>query len=65
MANEEGIMHRIADLPEKKLSSKISEKARMRIKQSLSPRAKTTSYKSGAENSFTRRTPLSTSSTEE
>jgi hypothetical protein len=65
VADEEGILHHIVDPPEKKLSSKISEKAGMRIEQSPSPRAKTTSYKSGAGNSFTRRTLLSTSSSEE
>jgi hypothetical protein len=67
VADEEGILHRIADPPEKKPSSKISEKARTRqqIAQPPVPRAKTTSCKSGAENSFTRRTPLSTSSMEE
>jgi hypothetical protein len=67
VADEEGILHRIADPPEKKPSSKISEKARTRqqIAQPPAPRAKTTSCKSGAENSFTRRTPLSTSSTKE
>jgi hypothetical protein len=65
MANEKGILHRIADPPEKKLSPKISEKARTRTVQSPSPQAKTTSCKSGAGNSFTRRTPLSTSSIEE
>jgi hypothetical protein len=67
VAEEEGILHRIADLLEKKPSPKISEKARTRqqMAQPLAPQTKTTSYKSGTENSFTRRTPLSTSSTEE
>jgi hypothetical protein len=67
MADEEGILHRTADPPEKKPSSKISEKAgtRQQIAQPPAPQAKTTSCKPGAENSFTRRTPLSTSSTEE
>jgi hypothetical protein len=67
VADKEGILHRTADPPEKKPSSKISEKAgtRQQIAQPPAPRAKTTSCKSGAENSFTRRTPLSTSSTEE
>ena len=67
VADEEGILHRIADPPEKKPSPKISEKAgtRQQIAQPSAPRAKTTSCKSGAKNSFTRRTPLSTSSTEE
>jgi hypothetical protein len=67
MADEEGILHRIADPSKKKPSPKISEKARTRqqMVQPLAPRTKTTSCKSGAENSFTRRTLLSTSSTEE
>jgi hypothetical protein len=66
VADEEGVLHRIADPPEKKPSPKISEKARTRQQtvQPPAPRAKTTSCKSGAENSFTRRTPLSTSSIE-
>jgi hypothetical protein len=68
VADEEGILHRIADPPEKKKPSlKISEKAetRQQIAQPLAPRAKTTSCKPGAESLFTRRTPLSTSPTEE
>jgi hypothetical protein len=67
VADEEGILHRIADPPEKKPSSKISEKAEMRrqIAQPPASRAKTTSCQPRAKNSFTRRTPLSTSSTEE
>jgi hypothetical protein len=66
VADKEGIMHRIVNPQEKKLSSKISEKAgtEQEIAQPPAPRAKTTSCKPGAENSFTRRTPLSTSSTE-
>jgi hypothetical protein len=67
VADEEGILHRIVDPPEKKPSSKISKKAgtRQQIAQPPVPRAKTTSCKSGAEKSFTRRTSLSTSSTKE
>jgi hypothetical protein len=63
--DEEGIQHRIANPPEKKPSSKISKKARTeQIKaQPPAPQAKTTSCKPGIENLFTRRTPLSTSST--
>jgi hypothetical protein len=38
---------------------------RQQIAQPPTPQAKTTSCKPGAENSFTRRTPLSTSSMEE
>jgi hypothetical protein len=61
VADEKGI------LPEKKHSPKISEKAgtRQQIAQPPAPRVKTTSCKSRARNSFTRRTPLSTSSIEE
>jgi hypothetical protein len=67
VADKEGILHRIADPPKKKPFSKFSEKAgtRQQIAQPPAPRAKTTSCKSRAENSFTRRTLLSTSSTEE
>jgi hypothetical protein len=63
-ADEEGTLHRIAVPPEKKPSLKISGKARMKqeIAQPPALRMKTTSCKPGAENSFTRRTPLSTSS---
>jgi hypothetical protein len=65
IADEEGILHRIADPPEKKLSSKISEEAgtKQEIAQPPVHRAKATSCKPGIENSATRRTPLSTSST--
>jgi hypothetical protein len=66
VADEEGILHRIADPSEKKPPSKISEKSRTKqgIVQPPVLRAKATSCKTGAENSFTRRTPLSTSSKE-
>jgi hypothetical protein len=66
VADEEGILHRVADPPEKKPSSKISGKARTKQEIAQPPAlwAKTTSCKPGAENSFIRRTPLSTSSTE-
>jgi hypothetical protein len=66
VADEEGTLHRIEDPPEKKHSLKISEKAEMKLEIAQLPalRAKTTSCKPGAENSFTRRTPLSTSSIE-
>jgi hypothetical protein len=66
VADEEGILHHIADLPEKKPSLTISGKARTKqeIAQPPALRAKTTSYKPGVENLFTRRTPLSTSSME-
>jgi hypothetical protein len=67
VANEKGILHRIADPPEKKPSSEISEKVRMRQQraQPLVPEMKTTSCKSRAESSLTRRTPLPTSPTKE
>jgi hypothetical protein len=67
VADEEGTLHRIADPPERKPSSIISGKVGMKqeIAQPPALRAKTTSCKPGAENSFTRRTPLSTSSIEE
>jgi hypothetical protein len=66
MADEEGTLHRIVDPPEKKPSLKISGKAgtKQEIAQPPALRAKTTSCKPGAENSFTERTSLSTSSTE-
>jgi hypothetical protein len=67
VAHEEGTLHRIADPPERKPSSIISGKVgtKQEIAQPLVLRAKTTSCKPGAENSFTQRTPFSTSSTEE
>jgi hypothetical protein len=66
MADEEGTLHRIADPPEKKPSLKISGKAgtKQEIAQPPALRVKTTSCKPGTESSFTRRTPLSTSSME-
>jgi hypothetical protein len=67
IADEEGILHRIADPPEKKLPLKISEKAgtRQQIAQPPAPQAKNTFCKSRARNPLTRRTPLPTSSIEE
>jgi hypothetical protein len=66
MADEEGTLHRIADLPERKPSSTISGKARAKQEKAQPPtlRAKNTSCKPGTEDPSTRRTPLSTSSTE-
>jgi hypothetical protein len=66
VADEEGTLHRIADPPERKPSSTISRKARAKQEKAQPPvlRAKITSCKPGAEGSSTRRTPLSTSSTE-
>jgi hypothetical protein len=67
VADEKGILHRIADPPEKKPSSEISEKVGTRPQraQPLAPQTKTASCKSRARNSLTRRTPLPTSPTEE
>jgi hypothetical protein len=67
VADEKGILHRIADPPEKKPSLEISGKAgtRWRITQPPAPRTKTTSCKSRAGSSLARRTPLSTSPTKE
>jgi hypothetical protein len=67
IADEKGILHRIADPPERKPSSKISEKVRtkQRIAQPPAPQTKTASCKSRAENSLARRTPLPTLPTKE
>jgi hypothetical protein len=67
VADEEGTLHQIADLPDRKHSSIISGKAGAKQEKAQPPalRAKTTTCKPRAENSFTQRTPLSTSSTEE
>jgi hypothetical protein len=67
IADEKEILDHIADPLEKKPSPKISEETgtRQQISQPPAPRAKTTSCKSRAGNSFTRKTLLSTSSTEE
>jgi hypothetical protein len=66
VADEEGTLHRIVDPPERKPPSIISRKAgaKQEKAQPLALRAKTTSCKPGAEGPSTRRTPLSTSSTE-
>jgi hypothetical protein len=66
MADEEGTLHRIADPSERKHSSTISGKARAKQEKAQPPvlRVKTTSCKPGAKDPSTRRTPLSTSSTE-
>jgi hypothetical protein len=67
IVDEEGTLHRIADLPEKKLSSGILREAReeQRVAQPPASRAKMTSYKPKVESSPTRKIPLSTSSTKE
>jgi hypothetical protein len=66
VVDEEGTLHRIADPPEREPSSTNSGKARVKQEkaQPPAPRTKTPSYKPGAEGPSTRRTPLSTSSTE-
>jgi hypothetical protein len=67
VADEKGILHRIADPPEKRPSSEISEKVRtrQRMAQPPAPQMKTTSCKWRTGNSLARRTPLSTSPTKE
>jgi hypothetical protein len=67
VADEEGTLHRIADPPERKFSSRISEKigAKQEKAQPLVLRKKITFSKLGAEGPSARRTPLSTSPTEE
>jgi hypothetical protein len=67
VVDKEGTLHRIADPPERKLSPTISRKVRAKpeIAQPPALRAKATSRQPGAESPSTRRTPLSTSPTEE
>jgi hypothetical protein len=67
VADEEGTLHRLADPPERKPSSEISEKigARQEKVQPLALLKKITSSKIGAEGPSARRTPLSTSPTKE
>jgi hypothetical protein len=66
VADEEGTLHRITDPPERKSSSKISEKIGAKQGKAQPPalREKITFSKPGAEGPSTRRTPLSTSPTE-
>jgi hypothetical protein len=63
VADEEGTLHRIADPPERKFSSKVSEKIRAKQEKAQPPvlRKKITFSKLGAEGPSARRTPLSTS----
>jgi hypothetical protein len=63
IVNEKGTLHRIADPPEKKLSSKIPEKTRVeqRVAQPPASQAKISSYKPRIGSLPTRRTLLSTS----
>jgi hypothetical protein len=65
VADEEGTLHRIADPPERKSSSKIFGKigAKQEKVQPPALRAKTTFGKLGAEGPSTQRTPLFTSLT--
>jgi hypothetical protein len=67
VVDKEGTLHRIADPPKRKPSPIISGKVgtKQEIAQPPALQAKTTSCKPGVENSFPRRTLLSTSSTEE
>jgi hypothetical protein len=66
VADEEGTLHRIADPPERKSSSRISKKIRAKQKKAQPPvlQKETTFNKLGAEGPSTRRTLLSTSPTE-
>jgi hypothetical protein len=67
VADEEGTLHRITDPPERKSSSKISKKIGAKQEKAQPPvlREKITFSKLGAQGPSTRRTPLSTSPTEE
>jgi hypothetical protein len=67
VADEEGTLHRIADPPERKFSSKISKKIGAKQEKEQPPvlRKKITFSKLGAEGPSARRTPLSTSPIEE
>jgi hypothetical protein len=62
VADEDEILHRIADPPNEKFSSEIPRKAgtRQQIARPPMPRAKTTSCKPRIKNSPARRTPLPT-----
>jgi hypothetical protein len=67
VADEEGTLHRIVDLSERKFSSKISEKIGAKQEKVQPPvlRKKITFSKLGAEGSSAWRTPLSTSPAKE
>jgi hypothetical protein len=67
VADEEGTLHRIADPPERKSSSKISEKIGAKQGKAQPPalQEEITFSRLGAEGLSTRKTPLSTSPTEE
>jgi hypothetical protein len=61
VADEEGTLHRIADLPERKFSSKVSEKIGAKQEKAQPPvlRKMITFSELGAEGPSARRTPLS------
>ena len=63
VADEEGILHRLADLPERKSPPTNSENAGKTLPPAL--RNKIVSGEAGARSSLTRKTPLSTSPTKE
>ena len=63
VADEEGILHRLADLPEQKSPPTNSENAGKTLPPAL--RNKIASGEAGARSSLTRKTPLSTSPTKE
>jgi hypothetical protein len=67
VADEEGTLHRIADPPERKFSSKVSEKIGAKQEKAQPPvlRKKITFSELGAEGPSAQRTPLSTSPTGE
>jgi hypothetical protein len=67
IADEEGTLHRIADLPKKKSTPTRSENIRVRKEKARPPalRKKIALGKPGAESPLTPRTPLSTSPTKE
>jgi hypothetical protein len=67
VADEEGTLHRLVDPPKRKPSSETSEKIGARQKKMQPPALlkKITSGKIGTEGPLARRTPLSTSPTEE
>jgi hypothetical protein len=67
IADEEGTLHRITDLPRKKYPPTNSENIGVRKEKAQPPmlRKKITFSKPGAEGPLTRRTPLSTSPTKE
>jgi hypothetical protein len=67
VADEEGTLHRIADLPRRKSPPTTSENIRVKQGKAQPPslRKKIAFSKPGAERPLTRRIPLSTSPTKE